>query len=115
MNILDILRQSSGGDSSGGGAANALARTFGVEPAAAEAVLKSVVPQLSQRIERNTLSRGGVADLVGALGKASQHDYLANPQALGSPAVTQDGIGFLDQILWSKDKSRAVAHQAAQT
>lgn len=114
MNILDILRQSSGGDSARGGAVNALARTYGVEPAAAEAVLESVVPQLSQRIERNTLSRGGVADLVGALGKASQHDYLANPQSLGSLAVTRDGIGFLDQILWSKDKSRAVAQQAAQ-
>ncbi len=110
MNILDILRHADGG-----GAVKSLAQTYGIAPAAAEAVLGSVVPQLSQRIERNTLSRGGVADLVGAIGEAARHDYLSNPQALASEAVKQDGIAFLDQILWSKDRSRSVAHAAAQS
>lgn len=109
MEILDILRTADGG-----GAANSLSKTFGITPAQAEAVLDSVVPQLSERIERNTLSRGGVADIVAAIGEAAQHDYLSNPKALGSGAVKHDGIGFLDQILWTKDKSRGVAHVAAR-
>jgi hypothetical protein len=110
VNILDILRQAQGGNA----VAN-LARTFKIDPAAADAVLASVVPQLSQRIERNTLNRGGVADLVGAIGEAAGRGYLDNPQALATDAAKSDGIGILDQILWSKDQSRAVAHRAAQS
>lgn len=110
MDILDILRQAQGGNA----VAN-LARAFGITPAEAGAVLESVVPQLSQRLERNTLSRGGVADLVGAIGRAADRGYLDDPKSLGSTAVKADGIGFLDQILWSKDRSRAVAHRAAQS
>ncbi len=110
MDILEILRRAQGGDA----VAN-LARTFAVTPAAAEAVLDSVVPQLSRRIERNTLSRGGVADMVGAIGRAADAGYLDDPNALSDPSVRQQGIGILDQILWSKDRSRAVAHRAAQS
>lgn len=110
MNILDILRHADGG-----GAAKTLAQTFSIAPAEADAVLASVIPQLSQRIERNTLSRGGVADIVGAIGMAARHGDLSSPQALASDSVKQDGIAFLDQILWSKDKSRGVAHAAARS
>lgn len=110
MNILEIL--DSGRD---GGAAAALARSFNVDPKAAEAVLESIVPELTQRIERNTLNRGGIADLTVALGHAAERSYLDNPAYLDTPEGRQEGIAYLDQILWSKDRSRAIAHRAAAT
>lgn len=110
VDILDILRQAQGGQ-----AVNNLAHTFNIDRASADAALKSVVPELSQRIERNTLSRGGVADLVAAIGKASERGYLDNPQALSGDAIKSDGVGYLDQILWGKDQSRALAAKAAQS
>lgn len=110
MNILDILRQAQGGR-----AVDDLARQFGVSPAAADAVLASVVPALAERLERNTLSRGGVAELVAALGQAAGRGYLDTPAALGGDAIKDEGLRFLDQILWTKDNSRSVAYRAAQT
>ena len=110
MDILDILRQAQGGQ-----AVDNLAQKFNIDRASADAALKSVVPQLSQRIERNTLSRGGVADLVAAIGKASEQGYLDDPRALSGDAIKSDGVGYLDQILWGKDQSRALAAKAAQS
>ena len=67
MQIMDIL----GGPQSGAAAAN-LARAFNIEPKAAEAALGALVPALGDRIERNTLSRGGLADLVSMLGQGDR-------------------------------------------
>lgn len=107
MNIVDVLRQSQNGQ-----AFDNLARTFGISPAEAEAVVRAVVPKLSAGIERNTLSRGGLADLVEALGQG--HDaILDQPNAIGDNAVRSDGDAILGHILGSKDRSRAVADTAA--
>lgn len=107
MNIVDVLRQSQNGQ-----AFDNLARTFGITPAEAEAVVRAVVPKLSDGIERNTLSRGGLADLVEALGQG--HEAILNqPQAIGSDATRSDGDAILGHILGSKDRSRAVADTAA--
>lgn len=110
MDILDILRRAQDGK-----AVDNLAEAFNVHRASADAVLQTVVPQLAQRMERNTLSRGGIADLVGALGQASQQDYLDNPSSLNGDAIRTDGIGYLDQIVWGKDQSRALAARASQS
>ncbi len=105
MQILDIL--------GGAGTAN-LARTFNIEPKQAEAALDALVPALSDRIERNTLSRGGLADLVATLGHGDWQAYIDNPKTLGTPEMLADGNGILEQILGSKDMSRKVAQRAAR-
>lgn len=110
MDILDALRQSQDGN-----AIPNLARAFGISPAEADAVLQSVVPQLARRIERNTLSRGGIADVVGAMGRAAERNYLDDAQVFSGTTMRDDGVAILDQILWSKDQSRAVAQRAAQS
>ncbi len=108
MNIIDIVAKAQDGK-----AIDNLAAAYGLDPAQARAVIASVVPQLAERIERNTLSRGGVADLVGMIGRAMGKGYLDDPAALRSEAMRQDGVGFLEDLLWSKDRSRTVAHRAA--
>lgn len=107
MNLVDVLRQAQNGR-----AFDNLARTFGVTPAQAEAVVRAVLPQLSAGMERNTLSRGGLADLVNALGQGHE-SVLDQPAAIGDPSVRDDGNAILGHILGTKDRSRAIADKAA--
>lgn len=106
--MLDILEQAQGGKA----IAN-LARVYGISQAEAEAVVRAVLPEVARSVERNTFSRGGLADIVGALGQASRAQVLDDPSALASTATRQMGIGLLDQIFAGKDRSRAVAARAA--
>lgn len=108
MQVLEILEKAQGGH-----AIDNLARAYGIEPQAAQAAVAAIVPEVARSIERNTFSRGGLADMVSALGIATRSGVLDNPASLASPAVQAQGIAFLDQIFGSKDKSRAVAHRAA--
>jgi hypothetical protein len=110
MQILDIIRSAQGGQL----VAN-LARQFGMTPEQANAMLEAVLPQLSAGIERNTLSRGGLADLVEALGHGHHARALDDPRALTDPATIEDGNNILGHILGSKDGSRAVAQRAASS
>ena len=108
MQIGDVLREAQGGR-----AIQNLANAFNIDPAQAETAISQILPQLAQRIERNTLSRGGVADLVQALGDQRFRSVLAQPKALASPAAIHIGNGALDTILGSKDTSRRMAERAA--
>jgi len=108
MQILDILNSGQGGK-----ALDNLARAYGLTPRQAEAVVSAVLPEVARSIERNTLSRGGLADMVAAMGTASRSPVLSDAAALASPAVQQQGVALLDQILASKDRSRAVAARAS--
>lgn len=110
MALMEILQQAQGGQ-----AMNNLARQFGVTPSQAEAVVASVIPEVSRRLERATLSRGGLSDLIGALGAAHPERVLDSASVLSDPATKQLGIGFLEQILGTKDQSRAVAGRAARS
>lgn len=109
MRIEDLLAQAQGGDALGN-----LARSFGIAPDQAEAVVNSVLPQLERRMERNTLSRGGVADLVEILGRAGGGGFIDRTEAIGDPNVARFGIDALENILGNKDQSRAVAARAAR-
>jgi hypothetical protein len=110
MQILDIIRGAQGGQLVGN-----LARQFGLSPQQANAVLEAVLPQLSNGVERNTLSRGGLADLVEALGHGHHQQTLDDPRALSNPDVIADGKDILGHILGSVDGSRGVASRAAAT
>jgi hypothetical protein len=112
LDILDIMRHNSKSNAAGyeNDPLEKLAQSYGISTEQAEAIVATVVPALTDRIERNTLSRGGVADLVGELLKPSHNMALADPL---SPGVANAGIGALDTIFGSKATSRNVAAQAA--
>lgn len=109
MALIDILHSAQGGQ-----AMHNLARQFGIPPAQAEAVVASIIPEVSRKLEAATLNRGGLSDLIAALGAAQPDRVLDSPGALSDPSTRQLGIGFLDQILGTKDQSRAVAGRAAR-
>ena len=108
MQVMDELRGAQGGEAT----AN-LARTFGITQQEAEAALAALVPEVGRVIERNTLSRGGVADLVAALGDPRYGRVLDDPSALKSPSTQAAGVELLQHMLGGKDKSRALAARAA--
>ena len=108
-NILEILTAGQGGQ-----VVDNLARSFGLDQAQAASVLAAVVPELAWNMERQSFNRGGLADMVSALGRADYTKALSAAVPLSSPEVQQEGVDALDTMLWSKDRSRTVAHRAAR-
>ena len=110
MQMQDALRQAQGG----GGVAD-LATAFEIAPAAAEAAMRAVASELAWHLEKNTISRTGLANLVEALGHGHHGKYLEGGDIYRNEAACADGKAILGHILGSKDRSRAVAARAART
>ncbi len=89
------------------------ATAFGISPAQAQAAMGVMIDALSNRLERNTLSRGGLADLVRAVGDPRNAAY-AGGDLVGSAAQREGGNAILAHILGSRDASRGVAARAAR-
>ncbi len=104
MRILDHLNGPQGQQAIGN-----LARSFGLSPDTAKTALDAIVPELARAVERNTLNRGGIADMVSAMGKSNPDQTLEPGANLTSPAVNGEGIELLEQFFGTKAKSRAVA------
>lgn len=98
----------------GGAALQNLSAAFGVDPAKAAAATSSLVDALSQRIERNTLSRGGIADVVELLGDDGAGRALGDPQDLAKPGVAEAGNHVLDVLIGNKHISRGIAAEASK-
>lgn len=109
MQIFDVIAQAQNGR-----AIQNFARAANVEDEQMEAAIRSIVGDMTLSIERNTLNRGGLADLVRAAGDGHHEFILDHPQAMADPRVAMDGNEILEHILGSKDKSRGVALRAAQ-
>ena len=108
MDLINIIRSAQGGR-----AIENMARTFNLTPAQAEAAIQAVLPELAHGISRNTLSRGGVADLVEALGDPRHTTRLESPNIFGNPEIASEGNAILGHILGTKDASRGAAQRAS--
>ncbi len=106
MDLIDIVRLAQGGNA----IAN-MARTFNITPEQAEAAVQALIPELARGIERNTLSRGGIADLMETVGRHS--GTLQDPAMFGNANVHAQGNEILGQILGTKDASRSAAYRAS--
>jgi Bacterial protein of unknown function (DUF937) len=109
MQMHDALRYMQGGP-----AVSDLAAAFDVTPAAAEAVMQAVARELAWHLEKNTISRAGLADLVEALGSGHHVKYLDGGNVFRDQAACADGNAILGHILGSKERSRTVAARAAR-
>ena len=101
-------------DSPAGRAIVEMARRQGGDPEHVRRAIAAVVPELARHLERNTLSRGGLADFVGALGAPQHGTRLTNPNLVSDPDVSSDGNAILQHIVGSKDASRAIAAEASR-
>jgi len=109
VHILDILRASQDG-----ALEDKLAASFELEPKAANDVSANLIDELSRALERNTLSRGGVSDLVEMIGQGGHTKYLTDDVDLAAPETKQDGDALLAQILGTKHQSRGVAARVSR-
>lgn len=94
--------------------AKSLGTSFGVSPDQAQAAVAIVSQALTDRIERNTLSSGGIADLVDLLARPAAGAALTKSGAVTSPDVAAAGNGILEVLLGSKHASRGLAARAAR-
>ncbi len=87
-----------------------LANTFGLTRKQTEAVVDSILPEITRHLERQSLSRGGVADVIAMLGEAG-----TTPLEFGREKGLERGNALLEQVFGTRDTSRAVAARAART
>lgn len=109
MHIRDLLD-----DAPGGASVRQLATAFGLDPERATIAIDVMGGALADRIERNTLSRGGLADIVNLLGRPGTGRALTDPQNLASPQIAAIGNTVLAVLLGDKHASRGVAANAAR-
>jgi len=97
-----------------GALAEQLAAAWTMAPARAEGVLRACIPEFAWRVETAVLSRGGLADLVEALGSVDRAAYLKAGGLFGDEAARRDGEEILARLLATKDASRALAARVAR-
>jgi hypothetical protein len=97
-----------------GALAEQLAAACTMAPALAEAVQRAVIPEFAWRVETAALSRGGLADLVEALGRVDRAGYAKAGGLFLDEAARRDGEEILARLLGTKDASRAVAARVAR-
>ncbi len=109
MRILDILN-----DAQNGALTANIARQFDSPIDQTGMAMAYVVDELVYNIERNTLSNGGLAELVRAIGDGHHLRYLEEPDRLQSAESVADGIAILSHVTGSKHASRKIAARAAR-
>lgn len=107
MNVMDMILQAQSG-----GQIEQMARTFGIEPAQAQAAVGQLLPGLAAGVKRNMASEAGLGSLAKALQTGDHQKYLDQPEILGEPQTVAEGNAILGHILGSKDASRSLAEQA---
>ena len=96
--------------------AASLAAKYGISQQAAVAAMTGLLPSLIGGLEQNTLSRGGIADLMQALSSGHHYNVIAEPNALGTPGTVADGNAIIGHLVGpsglNQSTLQAVAGQA---
>jgi hypothetical protein len=108
MQMHDTLRQMQAGT-----LAEHLAAACPIAPAEAEAVVRAVMAEFAWQVETAALSRGGLADLLEALGRVDGAAYVGNGRLFLDEAPRRDGEETLARLVGTEERSRALAARAA--
>jgi hypothetical protein len=90
-----------------------VAQAFNIDDHKATAAVRTLADELNARMQRNMLSRGGVADVASLVTDPSAGKALANPDTLASPTAAESGNHILDVLIGNKHISRKIAARAA--
>ena len=80
-----------------------LASAFGIDEQNADTAVEALDRELRARIERNMLSRGGVADVLSLVTQPAAASALSEPRDLASPNLAENGNHILE-LLWNLNK-----------
>jgi hypothetical protein len=108
MSMHDTLRQVQPGT-----LARLLAAASPIAPAQAEALVRAAMAEFAWRVETAALSRGGLADLVEALGRVDGAAYVANGRLFLDETPRRDGEETLARLVGTEERRRALAARAA--
>ena len=89
------------------------AKNFGLPPEQSRRALAAIVPEIGYAVERASLNRAGLADVIAAMGRGAPERLLAGKSNLTSPGVEAVGLDILNTLVGSKDKSRGIANRVA--
>lgn len=105
MNIVELVKQSQGGQS-----LNNLAKQFGLDPAQAQAALQTTVPALVSGLKTQLQQNG----LQGVLASLQSSASLQSAQAFGTQALAQ-GNQVLTQLLGAEGAKNLVTKVSQAT
>ncbi|WP_024276088.1 DUF937 domain-containing protein [Hyphomicrobium sp. 802] len=91
-----------------------VASAFGIDEQKAAEAVQLLTDELSARIQRAMLSRGGVADVVSLVTAPAAQRALTRPDVLATSGVAADGDDILDVLIGSKHVSRGIAQRTAR-
>jgi hypothetical protein len=92
---------------------SALASKYGISEQAAQSAVAALVPAMIGGLERNTMSREGIAGLMSALSSGHHYNVIANPDAIGQPDTVADGNAVIGHLLGPKGLPPATLQAAA--
>jgi hypothetical protein len=110
MDLMDLLKQAGGAKSLGN-----LASGLGLDSSKTNDLVSALAPALARSVQKKTQADGGMSALKRALEGGNHQRYLENPELMASTETRNDGNNILGHLFGSKDVSRNVAAQAAQS
>jgi hypothetical protein len=110
MDLLKLL-DSVGGTKSLG----SLAGSLGLDSSKTNELVGALAPALLGGLKKQAGSDGGLASITKALQSGNHQQYLDNPNLMAREETRTDGNNILGHLLGSKDTSRGVAAQVAES
>ena len=108
--LFDMLASAQNGN-----AIDQMSRNFGLSQSQTQAAMEALLPAFSQGLKRNAGDPFGVGAFLSALSTGQHAKYFEDANRAFAPEATAEGNGILGHLFGSKELSRAVAAQAAQT
>lgn len=92
-----------------------LARQFGLTTEQTRQAMEALLPAFSQGLKHNVSDPNGLGAFMAALSSGQHARYFEDAARAASAEGRAEGDGILGHLFGSKELSRAVAQQAAQT
>jgi hypothetical protein len=108
MSLLETILSARSGELVKG-----MAKSNGIDINSALSVLGKLIPSLSQSLNQNSQSSGGIEALMKAMQKGDHQRYVQRSDEAFSSAAREDGNSILGHILGGKEASRNLAGQVA--
>jgi len=110
MDLMELIGKA-GGEKS----LQNLAGTLGLDASNTGDLVGALAPALMRGMQKQTESAGSLAGLANALDSGKHQQYLDQPDLISDASSIADGNGILGHLFGSKDVSRNVAAQAAES
>ena len=110
MPLFDMLNNADNGK-----AMDLMARQYGLTQQQMRLATEALLPAFSQGLKRNASDPYGIGAFLQAMASGDHARYFDDPSQAFSPSGTQEGNDILGHLFGSKELSRAVAAQAAQS